>query len=85
MNLSLAQVATCYEQIQYSPASHDRTTFTQSAEIQARTSWRSVANGLENWLYARFQQNAQLGKAGFTDVLKRLWDERQLQLAGSSA
>jgi hypothetical protein len=83
-NLSLSQVATCNEQIHYSPASHDRTMFTQSAEISARMSWRTAADSLEKWLLQRFQQNAQLGKAGFSDVLVRLWEERQ-QLAACAS
>lgn len=78
-NLSLSQFATCYEQIHYTPASQHRTTFTQTAEIQARMAlWRSAADGLERWLAQRFEQNAQLGKLAFTDVLRKLWEERQL-------
>lgn len=78
VNMSLSQFATCVEQIEYLPASHDRTTFTQTAEIQARLGlWRSAADGLERWLVQRFEQNAHLGKLGFTDVLRRLWEERQ--------
>ncbi len=80
-NLSLSQFATCLEQIQYTPASNKQcTTFTQTAEIQARMAlWRSAADGLEKWMAQRFEQNAQLGKMAFTDVLRRLWEERQLQ------
>ncbi|KAG7450157.1 MSF1-domain-containing protein [Guyanagaster necrorhizus] len=78
VNMSLSQFATCVEQIEYSPASHDCTAFTQTAEIQARLGiWRSAADGLERWLVQRFEQNAHLGKLGFTDVLRRLWEERQ--------
>ena len=43
--------------------------------------WRNVADKLENWLVQRFEQNAQLGKAGFSDVLKNLWESRQQGLA----
>ncbi|KAG5648254.1 hypothetical protein DXG03_006212 [Asterophora parasitica] len=82
VNLSLSQFATCFERIQYSPMSHSRTHFTQTAEIQARmTLWRTAADGLERWLVQRFEQNAHLGKLGFTDVLSTLWQERQLQQA----
>ncbi|PFH54765.1 hypothetical protein AMATHDRAFT_52648 [Amanita thiersii Skay4041] len=78
VNLSLSQFATCFEQIQYSPASRDRTWFSQTAEIQARMAlWRTAADGLEEWLVQRFEQNAQLGKVAFTDVLRTLWEERQ--------
>lgn len=37
--------------------------------------WRSVSDRLENWLAQRFEQNAQLGKVGFTDVLQAMWDD----------
>lgn len=78
VNLSLSQFATCLEQIQYTPASDDRTSFTQTAEVQARMAiWRTAADGLEKWLVQRFEQNAQLGKIGFTDVLRTMWEERQ--------
>jgi hypothetical protein len=79
-NLSLSQFATCFEQIRYTPSleSPHRTVFSQTAEIQARMGlWRSAADGLEKWLVQRFEQNAQLGKTAFTDVLRRLWEERQ--------
>lgn len=36
--------------------------------------WRAAADKLEGWLAQRFEQNAQLGKVGFTDVLQRLWE-----------
>jgi hypothetical protein len=76
-NLSLSQFATCYEQIRYTPISPTRTAFSQTAEIQARMAlWRSATDGLERWLVQRFEQNAQLGKLGFSDVLRRLWEER---------
>ncbi|KAJ6604216.1 PRELI-like family-domain-containing protein [Mycena vulgaris] len=77
VNLSLSQFATCFERIQYSPAPDNRTSFTQTAEIQARVAlWRSATDGLEKWLVQRFEQNAHLGKLGFTDVLRSL-EERQ--------
>uniref|UniRef100_A0AB74UL73 MSF1-domain-containing protein n=1 Tax=Neonothopanus gardneri TaxID=1069186 RepID=A0AB74UL73_9AGAR len=77
-NLSLSQFATCLEKIQYTPSSPHQTAFSQTAEIQARMAlWRSAADGLEKWLVQRFEQNAQLGKMAFTDVLRRLWEERQ--------
>ncbi|KAF8640881.1 hypothetical protein AX17_000529 [Amanita inopinata Kibby_2008] len=82
VNLSLSQFATCFEQIQYSPLSQERTCFSQTAEIQARMAlWRSAADGLERWLLQRFEQNAQLGKLAFTDVLRTLWEERQREPA----
>ena len=77
VNLSLSQFATCYEQIRYTPVSAHRTAFTQTAEIQARVGlWRSATDSLEKWLVQRFEQNANLGKLGFTDVLRNLWEER---------
>ncbi|KAF9015476.1 PRELI-like family-domain-containing protein [Cyathus striatus] len=78
VNLSLSQFASCYEQIRYHPSSSHRTSFSQTAEIQARMAlWRSAADGLEKWLVQRFEQNAQLGKLAFTDVLRTLREERQ--------
>jgi len=77
VNLSLSQFASCYEQIKYLPAPGGRTSFSQTAEIQARMAlWRSATDRLEQWLVQRFEQNAQLGKVGFSDVLRTLWDER---------
>jgi len=77
VNMSLSQFATCYERIRYSPASGDRTAFLQTAEIQARIAlWRTAADGLEKWLVQRFEHNAQLGKIGFTDVLRRLKEQQ---------
>jgi hypothetical protein len=77
VNLSLSQFATCYERIRYSPAaSGEKTAFLQTAEIQARMAlWRSAADRLEHWLVQRFEQNAQLGKVGFTDVLQSMWND----------
>jgi hypothetical protein len=78
VNLSLSQFATCFEQIQYSPVTLTKTSFTQTAEIQARMAvWRNVADGVEKWLVQRFEHNAQLGKIAFTDVLRSMWEERQ--------
>ncbi|KAI0639088.1 MSF1-domain-containing protein [Trametes polyzona] len=85
VNLSLSQFATCYESIRYTPSPDGRTTFAQTAEIQARmTLWRSAADKLEHWLVQRFEQNAQLGKMGFSDVLRQLWEARQQQTAQQS-
>ncbi|KAG6891387.1 hypothetical protein C0992_007610 [Termitomyces sp. T32_za158] len=84
VNLSLSQFATCFERIHYSPSSPSRTNFSQTAEVQARMAlWRTAADRLERWLVQRFEQNAQLGKLGFTDVLRRLWEERQVQAVHS--
>lgn len=41
--------------------------------------WRSAADNLEKWLVQRFEQNAQLGKLAFTDVLRTLWEEKHAQ------
>ncbi|KDQ54863.1 hypothetical protein JAAARDRAFT_37976 [Jaapia argillacea MUCL 33604] len=80
VNLSLSQFATCYEQVRYVPLGLNRTSFTQTAEIQSRMGiWRSAADKLEHWLVQRFEQNAQLGKLAFTDVLRSLWDSQETQ------
>ena len=76
VNLSLSQFATCHEKILYSPAPDGRTAFHQTAEIQARMMmWRLAADKFENWLAVRFEQNAQMGKVGFADVLRQLWED----------
>ncbi|KAH7927380.1 MSF1-domain-containing protein [Leucogyrophana mollusca] len=84
VNLSLSQFATCFERIQYTPTSSGHTAFLQTAEIQARMAmWRSMADKFETWLVQRFEQNANLGKAGFTDVLRTMWEAKQQQAAHS--
>jgi len=87
VNLSLSQFATCHEKILYSPAPGGRTAFQQTAEIQTRmVMWRTAADKLENWLAVRFEQDAQLGKVGFTDVLRQLWeDAKEKNPAGTPA
>jgi len=83
VNLSLSQFATCYEQIRYSPLPNSQMTeFHQTAEIQARMAvWRSVADKIENWMVQRFEQNAQLGKIGFTNVLRQMYESQDRQAA----
>ncbi|EJD04258.1 MSF1-domain-containing protein [Fomitiporia mediterranea MF3/22] len=83
VNLSLSQFATCNERIQYTPSPSQpgsQTVFSQTAEIQARmTLWRSASDKVEKWLAERFEQNAQLGKLGFSDVLRTLWESKDQQ------
>lgn len=85
VNLSLSQFATCYERIQYTPSTSEprsQTAFSQTAEIQARmTLWRNASDRVERWLAERFEQNAQRGKLGFSDVLRTLWDGKDQQIA----
>ena len=82
VNLSLAQFAVCNEMIRYSPNGSNRTKFSQTAEIETRVEmWRSVADRFEGWLASRFEQNAEKGKEGFTDVLSRLWRQDEPQPA----
>ncbi|EGO02709.1 hypothetical protein SERLA73DRAFT_84467 [Serpula lacrymans var. lacrymans S7.3] len=84
VNLSLSQFATCFERIRYAPAAGGHTAFTQTAEIQARMAlWRSAADRLENWLVQRFEQNAHLGKAGFSDVLRTMWEAKEQAAAAA--
>lgn len=78
VNMSLSQFATCNEFIRYSPAPDGTTRFSQTAQIQSRMAiWRSVSDRVERFLVQRFEQNAELGKMGFSDVLQRLWEGRQ--------
>jgi hypothetical protein len=59
----------------------NRTAFVQTAEIQTRMQlWRVAADRLESFLVQRFEQNAELGKIAFSDVLQRLYGP-QLQQA----
>jgi hypothetical protein len=82
INMSLSQFATCNEFIRYSPAGQSRTQFVQTAEIESRmTSWRILADKVEDWLVQRFEQNAQLGKMGFNEVLRTLREQSDRQLA----
>ncbi|EIW86466.1 MSF1-domain-containing protein [Coniophora puteana RWD-64-598 SS2] len=81
-NLSLSQFASCFEQISYTPASATQTSFVQTAEIQARMNmWRTAADKFEGWLVQRFEQNAHLGKVGFADVLRTMWENKSPQNA----
>lgn len=43
------------------------------------TLWRSATDRLEHWLVQRFEQNAHLGKIGFTDVLRSMWEAKDGQ------
>ena len=83
VNLSLSQFATCLERIRYAPSQSaplERTSFSQTAEIQARMAlWRSMSDRMETWLGERFEQNALKGKLGFTDVLRSLWEGKEQQ------
>jgi len=83
VNLSMSQVATCYERILYRPSPlnpREHTAFSQTAEIQARLHlWRTVSDSLEKWLAERFEQNAQKGKLGLSDVLRSLWESKEPQ------
>ena len=83
VNLSLSQFATCLERIRYAPSQSaplERTSFSQTAEIQARMAlWRSMSDRMETWLGERFEQNELKGKLGFTDVLRSLWEGKEQQ------
>ena len=76
----MSEFATCHENITYTPDLVDptrQTLFSQTAEIQSRLGlWKSATQKLETWLAERFEQNAEKGKVGFTDVLKGMWGSR---------
>jgi hypothetical protein len=64
--------------------SSTQTSFTQTAEIQARMAmWRSITDKFEDWLVQRFEQNAISGKSGFSDVLRTMWEAKEQQTAPS--
>ena len=80
VNLSLSQYITVLEQITYEPSQTSplsRTSFRQTAEIQARLGlWKTVSDRLESWSVERFTSNAQKGREGFEGVLRALWERR---------
>lgn len=82
-NMSMSQYVTCLERIQYTPEPSrpaEKTLFTQTAEIQTRMAiWQSVANKLEAWSCERFGDNARLGRIGFENVLRNLWENRDMR------
>lgn len=45
--------------------------------------WRSMTDKFEDWLVQRFEQNAISGKAGFSDVLRTMWEAKEQQTAPS--
>lgn len=74
-----SEYLTVLESIAYVPsatAPTTETTFTQTAEIQARGNlWKSVGEKLEIASLQRFVANAASGKKGFEDVLHRLFGD----------
>ncbi|KAI8987955.1 MSF1-domain-containing protein [Mycotypha africana] len=75
INLTMSNLLTCHETIVYKENPEDTTTtqFSQQATISAGKSLVSGwSNVLEEFSVRRFQQNADVGKIGFTKVLERL-------------
>ncbi|KZP00665.1 MSF1-domain-containing protein [Calocera viscosa TUFC12733] len=85
VNLSLSDYLTVVEKITYVPSiafPKTRTTFRQTAEIQARPKlWTSVGAKIELMSLDRFKQNAIRGKEGFEGVLRKLFGEDNTQEA----
>jgi len=85
INLSLCDYMTVVEKITYVPSiafPKTRTTFRQSAEIQARPKlWKSVGDKIELLSLDRFKQNAIRGKEGFEGVLSKLFGDDSKQEA----
>jgi hypothetical protein len=75
MNLTLAELISVRETVQYTPHPtfpESRTIFTQRAEITAFCGgWQKIKNKIEAFTVERFSQNAAIGKEGFEMVLKK--------------
>ncbi|KAI8369931.1 MSF1-domain-containing protein [Blakeslea trispora] len=73
VNLTLSNILSVEETIVYKehPEDSSKTQFTQQAAISAGSLVSTWSNTLEDFSLKRFQQNAAVGRAGFTKVLER--------------
>ncbi|GAB5590342.1 Phospholipid metabolism protein [Umbelopsis nana] len=72
-NLTLSNILSCEESITYSehPSYSEKTLFTQQATISAGSTVSRMASMIEDWSVKRFQQNAAIGREGFSKVLEK--------------
>ncbi|CAO3673600.1 unnamed protein product [Umbelopsis vinacea] len=72
-NLTLSNILSCEESITYieHPSCPEKTLFTQQATISAGSTVSRMASMIEDWSVKRFQQNAVIGREGFSKVLEK--------------
>ncbi|KAI9250528.1 PRELI-like family-domain-containing protein [Phascolomyces articulosus] len=72
-NLTMSNLLSVEEEIEYSvhPEDSNKTQFSQQATISAGSMMTRWASVLEDFSIKRFQQNAAVGREGFSKVLER--------------
>ncbi|KAI8992682.1 PRELI-like family-domain-containing protein [Pilobolus umbonatus] len=72
-NLSLCNIMKCEEEISYtvSPDHPQKTKFVQQVTLSVGSFLSRWENLIEDFSIKRFQQNAQVGREGFMNVLER--------------
>ncbi|KAJ2161423.1 Phospholipid metabolism protein [Coemansia sp. RSA 552] len=78
-NLTYSNLLSVGEHIVYRPHAEDRahTVFTQSAQLKASGALFRLATKIEDMCWARFHDNAQIGRLGLEQVLSKILAERQ--------
>lgn len=80
VNLTMNNLLSVFETVVYKPDPVNplsSTLFQQEAQITAYASFKRICNKIEDWSVERFNQNAQLGKAGFDSVLQKIYERVQ--------
>ncbi|KAI8642554.1 PRELI-like family-domain-containing protein [Parasitella parasitica] len=87
INLTLCNLLSCEETIVYKehPEDQHKTQFTQQAAIKAGSLVSGWSTVLEEFSLRRFQQNADVGRAGFNKVLERFVVMAEAQQTTSTA
>ncbi|ORZ00188.1 PRELI-like family-domain-containing protein [Syncephalastrum racemosum] len=67
-NLTMSNILTVRETIEYKEHPNDKTLFTQQAAFSAGSMVSRWANTVEDFSLKRFQQNAAVGREGFSKV-----------------
>ncbi|CCE62390.1 hypothetical protein TPHA_0C02370 [Tetrapisispora phaffii CBS 4417] len=82
-NLTYSNLLKVYETVTYTPHPEDpvnRTLFSQEAQITAYGAITRLCNKMEDWSVQRFRDNANKGKIGFDNVLKKFeahWQQKE--------
>ncbi|CAO0803600.1 PRELI-like family-domain-containing protein [Mucor lusitanicus] len=86
-NLSLCNIMKCNEEISYtvSPENPEKTQFTQQATMSVGSFLSRWESTIEDFSIKRFQQNAQVGREGFLNVLERFVVMAEAAKQGPSA
>ena len=74
-NLTFSNLMTVEERIQYSPSSADSentTDITQEAAVDASAGYSLLKNNIEDYSLGRFEVNAEKGRKGLDDVIRKL-------------